>query len=401
MNPNDFQLIILISALSNLTSIITSFLWSTIRLVESIFFVRKHLDYSDHCDSQLLCAILSVPSTLEYVWEIKTHGYSTILPEYGCGIYLKRIGKCWYIALLTTKARKDETSSFPELVLFMPRFGYRKSLQNLPRAMANHKQDKIAYYDGSPYDERWYYSKSFDKVPLESVGIDPSLRDELVDIADSFKQSIGDETMRRYGQPKRKTLLLHGLPGVGKTKLMRMLASHLNMPIYDATTSLLDNSRPMTDFASHVPPCGILVLDDVDKLWCHEDSPTIDEAKKLSANRRIQMMMCALDNLTTSDDIMIILAANDISQFPDFMKREGRIHHIIEIPKLSAEAMQGLVEFHFPHIKNSHTVIGYAERDRKFTGAQFIKIINGAIDRARRRDKVTARDVEDGMQLCE
>merc|ERR1719311_1999431 len=104
---------------------------------------------------------------------------------------------------------------------------------------------------------------------MDSVVLPAALKKKVVDDLDSFVDRETRAWYLEHGIPYKRSLLLHGSPGAGKTSLIQALAGRYRRNV----CYLSSLSHPeMTDdglkaAVQRVPARSLIVLEDVDALW--------------------------------------------------------------------------------------------------------------------------------------
>lgn len=101
------------------------------------------------------------------------------------------------------------------------------------------------------------------KRPLFTIDLEPALRAEIAEDAETFFHKSSRNYYEATGTPYRRGYLLSGPPGTGKTSLSNAIASHVNVPLVTITLSGMDDKELETAFAGLPIPCVVL-LEDID-----------------------------------------------------------------------------------------------------------------------------------------
>ncbi len=118
------------------------------------------------------------------------------------------------------------------------------------------------------------------------------------------------EKLLENGIPLNSTIILHGPPGTGKTKLAGYIASQMNLPLVTARTDALvssylgstsKNIRMLMDYAQ-LTPC-VLFLDEFDALAKGRDD--LNEVGELK-----RVVVSLLQNIDKLKDVILIAATN-------------------------------------------------------------------------------------------
>ncbi|KAF9033515.1 P-loop containing nucleoside triphosphate hydrolase protein [Panaeolus papilionaceus] len=109
----------------------------------------------------------------------------------------------------------------------------------------------------------WRWTDSRHKRPLNSIVLNPGVKEMLLDDARDFLKS--EKWYADRGIPFRRGYLLHGVPGSGKSSLIHALAGQLQLDIYVVSLSaswISDNT--LTSLMGRVPARCVLLLEDLD-----------------------------------------------------------------------------------------------------------------------------------------
>lgn len=170
------------------------------------------------------------------------------------------------------------------------------------------------------------------KKLLEAV----SFESEYPDIAERLKQN-------RAGQSSN--VLLYGDPGCGKTFIMKALAAHLNLPLYEfklseqsssfihATTEKIGKIfNQLKEKYEKTGEKSILILDEFEDIAGRRENNTMSSHKQEETNALLKDISNASKN-----GIIVVAATNFYNQIDDAMKRPGRFIQI-NVPKPDFES---------------------------------------------------------------
>lgn len=195
---------------------------------------------------------------------------------------------------------------------------------------------------------------AFDKI----IGY-TAIKKELEQIADILKNG---DVYKALGVSAPKGLLLHGVPGVGKSLMASCLIEASGRNCYTCR-----KNKPNGDFVNHIKETfnkaaenapSIVFLDDMDKF------ANGDERHK-DAEEYVTVQSC-IDE-AKGKDVFVLATANNLRTLPSSLKRAGRFDRIIEVGTPVGEDAVRIIEH---YLKGKKTT---AEMDAK----SIARILNG------------------------
>ncbi|EPF2927892.1 AAA family ATPase [Vibrio navarrensis] len=156
------------------------------------------------------------------------------------------------------------------------------------------------------------------------------LSEENETTVDSFLAYLfKKEQLQELGIPINPTLLLHGKPGTGKSKLANYLAAKLELPLVTARADALissylgstsKNIRSLLEYAQN-EPC-VLFLDEFDAIAkARDDKNEIGELKRV--------VVSLLQNIDNLSDTILVAATNHVHLLDPAIGR--RFHYKLEL----------------------------------------------------------------------
>ena len=168
---------------------------------------------------------------------------------------------------------------------------------------------------------------AFDKV----IGYEKE-KEELYQLCDMAKNP---EKYAALGVKLPRGILLHGVPGVGKTLMASALIEEMGRVCYTcrkdkANDAFVETIRGVfAEAKAHAP--SVIFLDDVDKFSADSDSRNPEE---------LIAVQSGIDEVKGAD-VFIVATANEIRELPRSLRRAGRFDRILEIcPPNRKEAVE-------------------------------------------------------------
>jgi len=182
---------------------------------------------------------------------------------------------------------------------------------------------------------------------VDSVVLPKELKSKIVDDLDDF---LGKQTKQWYvshGVPYKRSFLLHGEPGAGKTSLIQALAGRFKRNVcYLSSLSHPDmNDDNLKNAVQRVPARSLIVLEDVDALF------DLDGRRKKDGDKSaltFSGVLNALDGVGGSSGQIFILTTNHRERLDPALIRNGRVDVHIRFSDATHEQMQMLFAQYYP-----------------------------------------------------
>jgi len=172
---------------------------------------------------------------------------------------------------------------------------------------------------------RWMPDGHHPGRPLSSVVLPDGMAREVVTDVLSFLSPTTKTWYRHHGLPYRRSYLLHGVPGSGKTSLIVALASTFELTACFLTvTSGRFNNQLLASALRSLPPRALLILEDVDALF--RDGRSVTAA---AGEMTFSGLLNALDGLAAADSVLVVLTTNAaVGELDPALIRGGRVDRL-------------------------------------------------------------------------
>jgi len=201
------------------------------------------------------------------------------------------------------------------------------------------EEHKFTCYRWHVQYQYWRHEETAVARPIQSVVLPAAIKDKLLDDLDDFVARGTARWYREHGIPYKRSYLLFGVPGAGKTSLIQAIAGR-----YKRNLAILQPSHPeMTDDSlkaavQRVPHRSIIVLEDVDALF--EAGRTKSSGNKSSLT--FSGVLNALDGVGGCAGQIFVLTTNHRERLDPALIRNGRVDLHIEFTHAGYEQMKGL-----------------------------------------------------------
>ena len=210
------------------------------------------------------------------------------------------------------------------------------------------KKDKTKIHKWHSSESYWNSYGIQDIRPFDSVILPQEQKDEITNHIDTFLDHR--DWYISNGIPYRTGLIFHGVPGTGKTSLVRGICQKYNKPLYILSLSgMTDNS--FDEALSSLPKDSILLIEDVDAYDVTNSKEAIKEDDKLSINLSVLSLsglLNGIDGVLGSNGRILIITTNHIEKLDDAFTRKGRFNLSVNIGHITHDCFALFFKRFFP-----------------------------------------------------
>ena len=209
--------------------------------------------------------------------------------------------------------------------------------------------------------EQWERTSELDVGGgLDAIALDPDLRKRFESEFNNFRDKR--DVHKRLGIAHKLSYVLHGLPGSGKTSLIRALAQQYRLNVCILDVGGLTDVALLNAFNS-VPSNTIVLAEDFDsaRQLHNRSEETEKQGIMLSdlAPGTLKGMLNALEGIQALDNVIVMFTTNHLEKIDPALIRPGRIDHIRQLPQPGIEAIKTHFLTLYPELANQPVQWGH------------------------------------------
>lgn len=228
-------------------------------------------------------------------------------------------------------------------------------LLDLADSFLNKNNEKLSCW-------RFDYSGMFNHVgelakrELNTVIIEGNIKEDIVNKIKYFKNN--KQWYIDRGIPYKLAIVLHGVPGTGKTSLIKAIANHFNHGVYLVNLSMVDDSTIENVFTKD----RLIVIEDFDSVSAvkerkQNNNPNTVVINDKPRNLTLSGLLNSIDGIADADGSIIIMTTNVLDNIDPALLRKGRIDYIYEIKPLSDVKIKEYIKTMFPEYTPNDNVV--------------------------------------------
>lgn len=174
-----------------------------------------------------------------------------------------------------------------------------------------------------------------------------NVNEDLFDDIEWFMENESWFAMR--GIPYKRGYVCYGLPGTGKTSIVKILANKYELPIFMLDLSTVNNNSDLVRLVTEINYLSrndryIMLLEDVDRSDLLND--------RYGSQLTPDCLLNIMDGVVETHGRICILTANNIEKLRDIpaLLRPGRIDKMLELSYCTNDQICGIINIFFPEL---------------------------------------------------
>lgn len=255
---------------------------------------------------------------------VDSNDKSTLVPWTGSEFVVVYEGKSYTITIRQEGEPQYDGSSLSYYTVITVSGSHWKDLECFIKYALTYKDTSdITLIDIYNSNSRGYWCRS-EKIyvqDLEHIFIPTEIKDNIILTIDTFIAS--KERYQKFGRAHKLCYLLTGVPGSGKSSLIKAIAKKYVRPLYVVSFSKSLDDENLIELIANVKNGGIIVLEDIDAFFIDREPKDINVSFSAFIN--------VLDGATSpANNTLIFMTANNPERMDPALLRPGRVDKIIK-----------------------------------------------------------------------
>lgn len=181
----------------------------------------------------------------------------------------------------------------------------------------------------------------------ESLFLKEGQKDSLFGLVGSFLHADGKKEYEAFNIPYKLNILLHGLPGTGKTSVIRAIASHFatNLMVLPFSQNLNDETLAAAMRYAVRQECRVMAIEDVDCLF---ENRKADDT--LRTGLTLSGLLNCLDGIPRdcAEGLVVFLTANSTNTLDPALIRTSRLDLSLQFTHADQFQTKACFDFYYP-----------------------------------------------------
>lgn len=205
--------------------------------------------------------------------------------------------------------------------------------------------NKAGNSDNNSIHDRWQSVPFTHPATLDTISMDADVKNRIKSDLEQFTKS--KQYYHRLGRVWKRSYLLYGPSGTGKSSFVAAISKLLNFHVYDVDLSKIANDSDLKLLISQTASKSIILIEDLDRFLNNESQKTTSSSSQRSTIT-LTGLLNFMDGLATScvEERVMVFTVNSKDAIDSSILRPGRIDVHIHFPLCNFESFKSLANSH-------------------------------------------------------
>lgn len=169
--------------------------------------------------------------------------------------------------------------------------------------------------------------------PMDTIFLDNGAKERIINHLNKWIDN--EDIYKKRGLPFKTGILLHGIPGTGKSSLASAIATYLGCNLISIDTTKFDciNIAEVSDSINADDDRYVILIDEIDTIFTSRN----DEKASDKAKENTSKLLSFLDSQHSPDNVVFVATTNYLKKLDDAVIRKGRFDLIEELGNISKD----------------------------------------------------------------
>lgn len=209
----------------------------------------------------------------------------------------------------------------------------------------NVAKDITTVYKWSFMGEYWRKNGDVIERKFDSVVLPKETKTQIVSHIDTFLDER--EWYIDNGIPYRTGIILHGVPGTGKTSLVKGMCERFKKSLYVINLNTTSDEA-LEEAINSVPKNSIVLMEDIDTYSVTNTRGATGDSNEKKSHLTLSGLLNAIDGIYSSDGRIVVATTNKLEMLDAALVRKGRFNLSIDIGYLTPPCFREFFERFYP-----------------------------------------------------
>lgn len=175
------------------------------------------------------------------------------------------------------------------------------------------------------------------------VFLDKTIKQDILDDITLFQNN--KELYKQKGQSYSRGYFLHGMPGCGKTSLIKTISKEFNRNVYNLKLNNISNEYNFNRITNNIRENSIIILEDIDCVTSCLARSENSDVSPISSGIHLDLILNFIDGVDENGHIFI-MTSNHKDKLDPALFRPGRFDLSIELTLCSKSMFYEIFNFY-------------------------------------------------------